>query len=114
MKKYLEANDLLKFTIMQALNNPIKTFLINLNVISCCIYLLNIFEYPKHYQHQYYHNRLKNYTNTHIIQFFSYYKLKNLLTLSKRNEAAFVSESLILKFFISILSTDVNPNIIQT
>ena len=41
-----------------------------------CDFSLNIFEYPK-YQHQYYHNQLKNHRYIGIIQSFS--QLKNLL-----------------------------------
>ena len=43
-------NDLLK------LNNATNTFLINLIIILYCVFLLNIYEYLKYRQHQFYHD----------------------------------------------------------
>ena len=48
----LEANDPLKFPIVQVLNKPINILKINLNIIFYCVFSLNIYKYPK-YQHQY-------------------------------------------------------------
>ena len=69
----LEANGSLKRSIVQALNNAINIFLINLKIILYCVFRLNIYKYPKSHQHQYYHNQLKNHTQIHIDQFFSCY-----------------------------------------
>ena len=77
----LEANDSPKCLVMKVLINPINNFLINPNIILYCIFSLNIYEYPKHHEHQYYHNRIKNHRDILIIQSFSYYQLKNLFTI---------------------------------
>ena len=58
------ANDLLK------LINAINTCLINLIVILYHAFSLNIYEYLKYHQHQYYHTQLKNNKQIHIIQSF--------------------------------------------
>ena len=49
-------------------NNPINIFLIDLNIYHA--FLLNIYEYLKYHQHQYYHNQLENYTHTCSPVFF--------------------------------------------
>ena len=48
------ANDPLKFS------NAKNTCLINLNINLYCVFSSNIYGHPKYYQHQYYHNQLKN------------------------------------------------------
>ena len=55
----LEANDSSKLPAVQANSNPINIFSINSNILYCA-FSLNMYEYPKHYEHQYYHNQLKN------------------------------------------------------
>ena len=65
------ANHPLKF------NNAINTCLINLNIISYHAFLLNIYEYPRNHQYQYY--QLKNHTYICVVRFFSCYQLQNLL-----------------------------------
>ena len=49
------------------LNNVINTCLINPNVTLYCSFLLNIYEYLEHYQHQYYYNQPKNDTHIHLV-----------------------------------------------
>ena len=75
----LEVYNPLKLTNVQTLDNPIKILFLNLDIISYRVFSLNIYEYPKYQQHQYYHNRLKNHRHIRIIQSFSYDQLKNLL-----------------------------------
>ena len=75
----LDANDLTKITAVKTFNNPINIFIINPNIILYRVFSLNIYEYPKYQQHQYYHNRLKNHRHIRVIQFLSYYQPKNLL-----------------------------------
>ena len=51
----LESNVSLKRLVVKELNNPINIFLTNPNIIAYCVFSLNIYEYPKYHQHQYYH-----------------------------------------------------------
>ena len=75
----LETNDSPKLPTVQTLNNSINIFfLTNPNIILCHFYSLNIYEYPKYHQNQYYHNRLKVHIHIHIIQCCSYYQMKSL------------------------------------
>ena len=53
------------------LNNAIKAFLINLNIILYHILSLNIYEYSKCHHYQYYYNQLKNHTRIYLTH--SYY-----------------------------------------
>ena len=61
------------------LYNVKNTCLINLEIISYYASSLNIYEYLKYHQHQYYHNQLKSHRHIHIIQSFSHDQLKSLL-----------------------------------
>ena len=70
------ANNTPKLSVLQALNN--KKIYIYLNTLFCA-FSLNVYENPKYYQDQYYHNQLKNCRHTHIIQSFSCYQPKDLL-----------------------------------
>ena len=63
----LETNDSPKLPVKEDLNNSIKFFVINPNIISYCVFSLDIYEYPKYHQHQYYYNQLKNHRYINII-----------------------------------------------
>ena len=54
-------------------NNALNTCLVDLNIITYHAFSLNIYEYVKYCQHQYYHNQLKNHRHIRIRQYFSYY-----------------------------------------
>ena len=58
------------------LNNPLKKFLINPSIILYNLFALNIYEYPKYYQHQCQDNQKKNHTHNHLVRFVSYYYLQ--------------------------------------
>ena len=65
-----EANDSSKLPAVQANSNPINIFSINSNIILNCAFSLNMYEYPKHYEHQYCHNQLKNHGHSYNPVFF--------------------------------------------
>ena len=54
------------------LNNVINIFLINLNITLYHAFLINIYEYLKRNQHQYYYNQFKNRTHIHSPVFSCY------------------------------------------
>ena len=54
------ANHLLK------LNKVRNTYFINVKIILYHVFSLNICDYSEYYQHQYYHNQLKNRTYIHL------------------------------------------------
>ena len=51
---------------------------INPNIILYLAFSLNIYGYPKHQQHQYYHNRLEDHGHIRIIQSFHFTNQKLL------------------------------------
>ena len=71
-------------TVTKLFNILKKCFLPNMNPTSYLIILhnfhsLNIYEYSEYHQHQYFHNHQKYHIHIHLVQFSSYYHLKNLL-----------------------------------